>query len=257
MADFRVWLSAAILLQAAAGASAQGPLTPVEEAAPEEPAAALAAPEAPAEPNPDEMADLLNSRQQIQQSFTFTRTIDGKVVETDRKTVTFSRDDPVRPTEAGQTPLETLKAAFDREVLTRTEAFEEAKLDFLVADQNRDNMLTADEFALLVETWRESGTREADAPPAEDEETARQRQYQAFIEEIDPEGTKQEAMARARRKFMYMAGAATSLSREDYLREYLLDFDSMDADGDTILNGEELMMFRAVNRGETLSTQAE
>jgi hypothetical protein len=118
-------------------------------------------------------------------------------------------------------------------------------------------MLTADEFALLVETWRESGTREADAPPAEDEETARQRQYRAFIEEIDPEGAKQEAMARARRKFMYMAGAATSLSREDYLREYLLDFDSMDADGDTILNGEELMMFRAVNRGETLSTQAE
>lgn len=256
MAGFRVWLSALIVIQAAAGAAAQAPLTPVEETSPE--AATSEAPqEAPAEPNPDEMADLLNSRQQIQQSFTFTRTIDGEVVETDRKTVTFSRNDPVRPTEAGETPLESLKAAFDREVLTRTEAFEEAKLDFLVADQNRDNMMTADEFALLVGTWRESGTRDADAPPAEDEETARQRQYRAFIEEIDPEGAKQEAMQRARLKFRYMAGAAASLSREDYLREYLLDFDSMDADGDSLLKGEELMMFRAVNRGETLSTQPE
>lgn len=257
MADLRIWLSAAILVHAAAGASAQAPLTPVDEASPETAATAEAAPEAPAEPNPDEMADLLNSRQQIQQSFSFTRTIDGEVVETDRKTVTFSRDDPVRPTEAGETPLETLKAAFDREVLTRTEAFEEAKLDFLVADRNRDNMMTSEEFAVLVDTWRESGTRDAAAPPAADEETARQRQYRAFIEEIDPEGAKQEAMERARLKFRYMAGAAASLSREDYLREYLLDFDSMDADGDSILKGEELMIFRAVTRGETLSTQPE
>lgn len=257
MADLRVVIGAAALLQASTGAWAQGTLTPVEETVPEEPVVdAHAAPETPQEPDADNMADQLNARQQIKQSFTFTRTIDGKVVETDTKTVTYSRSDPVRPTEAGETPVESLKAAFDREVLTRTEAFEEAKLDFVIADQNRDNMMSADEFALLVESWRESGARDADVP-AQDEETARQRQYRAFIEEIDPEGARQDAMERARQKFTYMAGPSPTLSREDYLREYLLDFDSMDADGDSILKGEELMTFRAVNRGETLSTQTE
>jgi hypothetical protein len=49
-----------------------------------------------------------------------------------------------------------------------------------------------------------------------------------------------------------MAGAAETLSLQDYIREQMLDFDSMDADKDTILNGEELMRFRALNRGETM-----
>lgn len=256
MAGLRLWFGVALLNLAAAGAMAQTPPSTTEAEAALAPAAETAAPEVAAEPNPDEMADSLNAQQQIKQSFTFTRTIDGKVVETDTKTVTYSRDDPMRPTEAGETALESLRQAFDREVLTRTEAFEEAKLDFVIADRDRDNTINADEFAALVETWRETGAHETTAPAA-NEETARQRQYRAFIEEIDPEGAKQEAAERAKRKFMYMAGAAQYLSREDYLREYLLDFDSMDADGDSILKGEELMMFRAVNRGETLSTQAE
>ncbi len=40
--------------------------------------------------NEDETADLLNSRQQLQQTFTLKRTINGELVETKKKTVTLS-----------------------------------------------------------------------------------------------------------------------------------------------------------------------
>ena len=49
-----------------------------------------------------------------------------------------------------------------------------------------------------------------------------------------------------------MAGAADAMTLQDYIREYLLDFDSMDENQDTVLTGDELMRFRALNRGETL-----
>ncbi len=52
-----------------------------------------------------------------------------------------------------------------------------------------------------------------------------------------------------------MAGAAGALSRDDYVREYLLDFDSMDRDHDMLLKSEELLRFRAANRGETIDSQ--
>lgn len=222
---------------------------PVEvEATPLAPADAPVAPEA-TEPNPDEMANYLNSQQQLKQTFTVTRTINGEVVETDKRTITYSRDDPIRPTEAGVTPMEALRAAFDREVLTRTEAYEEAKLDFVVADRDRNGAVTADEFATLVASWRADVAREAKPT---DEDTARQRQYRAFVEELDPEGAKAEHDAEARAKFAFMAGAAGALSRETYIREYLLDFDSMDADADLTVKGEELLHFRALNRGEKI-----
>lgn len=201
------------------------------------------------EVNPDEMADMLNSSQQLQQTFTLKRTINGEVVETEKRTVTYSRDAPYRETEAGQTTLERLKASFDGEVLTRTEAFEEAKLDFVVADVNNDDVMTMAEFAGLVDSWRKNEARQADAPT---EEVARQRQYDAFLEELDPSVAEQQTKAYAREKFSFMAGAAENITRQDYIREYLLDFDSMDTDNDTVLRGDELMRFRALNRGETL-----
>lgn len=199
--------------------------------------------------NPDEMAAYLNSQQQLKQTFTVTRTINGEVVETEQRTVVYTSDDPLRPSEAGTTAKEALRVAFDREVLTRNEAFEEAKLDFAVADRNRDNAVTADEFIALVAAWREDSARE---PMPADIEGARERQYRAFIEELDPEAAKAEMETNARAKFGFMAGAAGTLSRKDYIREYLLDFDSMDKDGDMILRGDELMQFRALNRGEKL-----
>ncbi len=201
------------------------------------------------EVNPDEMADQLNSQQQLQQTFTLERTIDGKVVQSEKRTVVYDRSTPYRETEAGQTTIEALKSAFDGELLTRTEAFEEAKLDFTVADANRDGMMTQSEFANLVESWRLSPTRNAAAP---DKETARQRQYDAFLAEIDPDAANIQFDAYAAEKFKFMAGAAETVSRSDYIREYLLDFDSMDQDKDTLLKGDELLRFRALNRGETI-----
>lgn len=238
-----------------AGAAAQEPPpapieieTEIETTLPD-----AAAEEAAPEINPDEMASQLNARQRIEQTYTLTRTLNGEVVEVDRRTVIFNPGDPSRPTEAGVTAVEELLAAFNNELLTRTEAFEEARLDFIAADVNRDGVLSEDEFVTMVENWRALSTRRL---LAGDEESARERQYRAFIEELDPEGAREDAAALARRKFAFMAGASQTLTREDYIREYLLDFDSMDVNGDGFLRGHELMMFRALNRGETLAETA-
>ena len=245
MARLKAWISAsgaALLLATTAAAQ------PQEKA--EEPAAEAAA--QAGESNPDEMADLLNSRQQLKQTFTVTRTIDGKVTDTEQRTVVYSRDDPVRPTEAGESAAEAVKAAFDREVLTRTEAFEEAKLDFAFADKNRDGKLTEDEFVALALSWRDNAARQAE--PTNKEET-RQRQYDAFVDSLDPEAAKAEHAEEARQRFSFMTGAAQTFSREDYIREYLLDFDSMDQNGDMMLKGEELMQFRALNSGAAMDKE--
>ena len=193
------------------------------------------------------MADMLNSRQQLKQTYTLRRTINGEVVESEKRTVTLSRDKPYRETEAGVTTVEALKAAFDGELLTRIEAFEEAKLDFVVADVDRDEVMTREEFVRLVDTWREDTARTADAPT---QEIARQRQYDAFLSEISPQAADSQSDQYAREKFAFMAGAAETVSRQDYIREYLLDFDTMDANKDTMLRNDELMRFRALNRGE-------
>ena len=200
-----------------------------------------------AEPSEDSMADTLNSQQQLQQTFKLKRTINGEVVDSEERTVTFSRDDPVFETEAAPSVKESVKAAFDGEVLTRTEAFHEADLDFTVADVNQDGAMTADEFVALATSWGDSRVREA---KTEDKETARERQYDAFLAELDPEAAIQKNETLARQKFAFMAGASATLARRDYIREYLVDFYSMDADKDMLLRGDELMRFRALNRGE-------
>ncbi len=197
----------------------------------------------------DEIADMLNSQQQLKQTFTLKRTINGNVVETEKRTVTFSRNQPYRETEAGQSALEAVKAAFDGELLTRVEAFEEAKIDFVIADVNRDGVMTSQEFAALVDSWRENDARQAVAPTKDVE---RQRQYEALLEEINPEAAEAQNEAYAKEKFAFLSGAAETVTREDYIREYLLDFDSMDTDKDTVLKDMELMRFRALNRGETV-----
>jgi hypothetical protein len=196
--------------------------------------------------DPDNMADSLNSRQQIRQSFTFTRTKNGEVIETKQETVTYSRSDPVLTTEAQLSPFDALKQRFDNEVLTRTEALEEARLDFVIADLDRDGRLTESEFLRLVATWRD---RSGDGDAAE---SARERQYRSFIEQLENETPVSDADA-ARTRYLTLAGSAPSISREDYVRDYLVDFDAMDADGDMMLRGDELIRFRALNRGRELS----
>jgi len=201
------------------------------------------------EVNPDEMANMLNERQQLQQTFTLKRTIDGELVESEKRTVTYSRDEPYRETEAGGTTIERLKSVFDGELLTRKEAYEEAKLDFIIADANLDGQMSEDEFSTLLESWRENSAREAGAPT---KEIVRQRQYEAFLAEISSDAAQIQNDAYAKERFAFLSGMADTVSREDYVREYLLDFDSMDADKDTLLKGDELMRFRAINRGEPL-----
>lgn len=195
----------------------------------------------------DNSAARLNSQQQLKQSFTFTRTIDGTVVESETRTIIYSDDDPIQSTEADATALQRLSAAFDGEVLTRMEAFEEAKVDFVIADADRDGVMTREEFTNLVITWLENDPRQ---PAIENKEDTRKRQYQAFIFEIDPKAAQTQAQSRAEQKFAFMTGTAAGLSQRDYITEYLVDFDAMDKSKDMLLKDDELLKFRALNRGE-------
>ncbi len=231
-----------IALSSAAAAVAQE-TTPVDQAAALEEDATSGAADAQAM-NEDEMASFLNSQQQIKQGVTLTRTIDGKVVETRSETIIYSPDDPVRDTEAALSPLERLKAEFASDALTRKEAYEEAKLDFVIADLNRDDRLDESEFVFLVKGWQEatvSGSgrgRFVDPTPHADEMAAKAEHEQ-----------------QARAKFAFIAGGAAGVSRKDYIREVLIDFDALDKSNDGVLTGTELLNFRAANRGESIADQ--
>ncbi|MFN3960000.1 MAG: hypothetical protein ACK4NP_08810 [Parvularculaceae bacterium] len=235
----RVLTVSFIALSSLAGAAAQES-PPVDLPVATDAAAAAETPTI----NEDEMASFLNSQQQIRQGVTLTRTIDGKVVETRTETIVYSPDDPIRGTEAAMSPLERLKAEFASGALTRKEAFEEAKLDFVIADQNRDGKLDVNEFVFLVNGWHEatvSGSgrgRFVDPTPHADETAAR---------------AEHESQARA--KFAFIAGGAPTVSRKDYIREVLIDFDALDKNNDGVLTGDELLNFRIANRGESIADQ--
>ena len=204
---------------------------------------------APIDQDSDDFANQLNASQQLQQTFTLQRTINGKVVETTRKTVNFDKSKPVRATEAGQTTLQRLTGDFDRAVLTRTEAFEEAKIDFTIADLDRDGFIDRDEFVFLVENWRASEDRGADAPT---DDIQADREIQELLKIIDPERVAKTTQDTAIEKFSFWAGPAPHIDRKTFVTEYLRDFDAMDADEDSLLRGDELNRFRAQIRGERL-----
>lgn len=224
-------------LLASSAALAQ-PQPPAAPAAPD----AAAASDTPSAPNPDEMAADLNRQQRVEQTYTLTRTLDGKVIETTKKTLVFKPGDSARESEAGLSPVEEMLESFRNEVLTRTEAYEEAKLDYAAADVNRDNRMTADEFAGLVENWRLSAIEKTG--PTDDEET-QQRRLRAFTGGLDPVKVSEDARA----KFVLMAGATDAMTRKQYVRETMIDFDAMDGDRDRLLRGDELLKFRALNSG--------
>lgn len=238
MSVLKIALSAALIAAAPALAQSQSP-----PQAPAPPAAPEAA--APAEPNADEMAATLNKQQRVKQTYTLTREIDGKVVETTRRTIEFTPGDASLPSEAGDSALEQLKEEFANEVLTRTEAWEEAKLDFTVADASRRGKINEDEFVALIEGWR-AGATAADADPAD------RRRLTAFTRGSDPAVV--EAAARA--KFRLMAGADGWLSRRQYIRETMIDFDAADGGKDRYLRGEELIRYRAATSGAALPSPA-
>lgn len=237
--------AAALALGCAAAAAEPSPLPAPAAALPSDaPASPADAATAPAV-DEDNMADDLNRRQQIKQNFVLTREVDGKVVETEERSVTYSRSDPVRTTESNLSALDALKQKFDAEVLSKTEAFEEAKLDFTVADLNRDGKMTTDEYLKLVATWNDRADDGIDG-----ETSARELQYQAFVAELDGAGEEAPAAAGggAAAKFSTLTAGAGVIAKDDYYRAYLAEFDSVDANKDKMLRGEELMNFRALNR---------
>ena len=206
---------------------------------PQTPAAEAAAPETPAI-NEDEMADLLNSQQQITQGVTLTRSVNGQVVETKKETVVYSKDDPLRDSEAGVSPLERLKAQFDSQALTRKEALDEARSDFVVADLDRDGAMTADEFVYLVKGWES----------AEITGSGHGRFVDPFYH-VDKEEADREHAEQARARFAAMAGAEPTLAKKAFTRKIVDEFEANDLDKDDLLRGDELLNFRASVRGET------
>ena len=234
--------SAAVAALAGATASAQEPLPPADTPVAVELAPSDASTEAAPAMNEDEMADFLNAQQQIKQDVTLTRSVDGAVVEETKETIVYGADDPVRTTEASPSALAKLKAEFDRASLTRKEAFDEARLDFVIADLNRDDAMTADEFAWLVDNWRTS----------RDAQMARSR-FVDFLAADDPAAASADVAAKARAKFEAMAGLDLTLDRKTYIRRVLADFDGLDVNDDGSVRGDELLHFRAANRGETMN----
>lgn len=209
------------------------PAQPLAEAAPIEAATAI---------NEDEMADLLNSRQQIKQDVTLTKTIDGKVIETKTETIIYSKDDPLRDTEAGVSPIERLKAEFDSQSLTRKEALEEARLDFVVADLDRDEAMNASEFVFLVKGWQDAKISGAG--------------HGRFVDpyfHVDQEAADVEHAEQARAKFIEMAGESGTLSKRAFTRKVIAEFEEHDIDKDELLRGDELLNFRASVRGEDVA----
>jgi len=235
MKNFRALLAAGVALAGPAWSIALAQETPVE--APLAPAADAAAPVI----NEDEMADFLNSQQQIKQDVTLTRTIDGKVIETKKQTIIYSPGDPLRDSEAGLSPIEQLKAEFDSQVLTRKEALEEARLDFVIADLDRDNTMNAAEFVYLVKGWQDAQISGSG--------------HGRFIDpyfHVDQEAADAEHAEQARTKFAEMAGDSAMLNKKAFTRNVIGQFEQYDLDKDDLLRGDELLNFRAAVRGETI-----
>lgn len=211
------------------------PLAPLPAEAPPEGEAA-----APAI-NEDEMADFLNSQQQIKQDVTLTRTIDGKIVETKKETIVYSKDDPLRGSEAARSPIENLLAAFSSQAITKKEALDEANLDFVIADQNRDNKVSIEEFAFLVKGWED----------AEIAGSGSGRFVDPYFH-VDRETAAAEHAEQARAKFMAMSGDGAPLGKKAFTRRIAEEFEEHDADKDGLLRAEELLNFRASVRGEPI-----
>lgn len=196
-----------------------------------------------AEPDADDdnSANDLNARQQLRQTFTLERRINGAVVEREQRDIVYDDNDPLRASEAGQSPLEQLRAKFDGQALTRNEAFEEAKIDFALADADRNGLMTRAEFIRLVGVWNDdAGDRDAGDPDTGDPDAGAP---------TTPEPAAPSARSAAAAKFAFMAGAANGIDRATYIREFLLDFDTSDTDDDGVLSDEALARFRAVVRG--------
>ena len=182
------------------------------------------------DPSNENLAAELTRRHQLQQTYTIRRTVNGEVIETTERSVAFKDGRPVLPTEAGQSIEQRLKASFDRELLTRTEALDEARLNFALGDVDRDGAITAPEFERLLDVLG------ANVAPPSGEPGARAG---AFVAGLDGD--------RASLTFAAFAGPETlSLDERAFGLAFLTQFDEADRDGDALLRGEEIKTFRRV-----------
>ena len=179
------------------------------------------------EPSEDNIAASLNARQKIKQDFTLTHKVNGEVVETTKRSVTVTGTTP-RRTEAGVTLAERLSASYDRELLTRSEAYEEGKVNFALGDIDRDKKMSEDEFLRLLDTLKEH------RDDALNKDTSLRK---SFIAELDD--------AAARTQFKAIAGERTLLDEKSFVLAFLAEFDRADTNKDGVVKDAELTTFRS------------
>ncbi len=271
-------LGAALASSAATaqGTATQGPvgLTPVEETAPTSMEELLidsgavdaaqvtegqiaegqeVADQAAAEPpSPDEMAASLNAQQSISQDVVITRRVNGQVVETTRRTVSFDRGRPIRGTEAAVSLIDQVKASYDRELLTRPEAFSEGKVNFALGDKNLDKILSEDEFVRLMTLLKDNGEDALNGGAR-----SKRSDFIAQLDEAAARKTFKALEARDYRPPLFVEGVEvprtdqTPLDERKFVLAFLEEFDKADANKDGLLEHAELEAFRNAVLGWT------
>ena len=197
----------------------------------------------------DAITRQLNSGQKLERSFTLERYKNGELVDRSKRTVTIDEKKAERLRAAGASASEQVLSAYDGELLSRPEAREEAQSDFVLADRDANGLLTAAEFVALVDAWRRDPLRGGEPEIRGD---SRDSRIEAFLAEISPAEEPSQPNASATQKFTLMAGPVAALSEEEYVREYLRDFDAADQDRDLLLSGDQLELFRALARGDAV-----
>lgn len=227
-------LTSKYVVSAMIAAAALGVLGPVaaqqDETADTQQSGETAPDEDPANEN---LANELTKRHTLRQEFTIKRIVDGEVVETTERSVAIDGSRPSLPTEAGQSIEAQLKESFDQELLTRTEALSEAKLDFALGDIDRDGLLSKQEFTRLIDLLQQAGGEETGRETSGGSDT----EWRSFVDELDDPATPI--------SFEDFAGSEDALLDEkQFTLGFLHQFDETDLDGDGLLAAEELARFR-------------
>ena len=221
-------------------------------------------------PNPDNSADDLNARQNIRQTFTVKRKLDGQTI--DEKTVEIPGDSAfaTRASEARGSVRSYVRDKADREILTRPEAAQEARLEFALADANRDGIMTQTEYQTLAQIRTEDENYafliEEQHARNKAREPDRTDRYEAFREADRAEWHKLalaqhfRAMVATETLWGPSSGLATSgkisdtpssgLTENAYVRAFMRDFDAADLNGDFILQETETRTFRRALYGD-------